>query len=594
MADRILIVEDERITAEDLRDILNGLGYEVTGVVGTGHEALREAERNPPDLALMDIRIKGDMDGTEIAEILRERFDIPVIYLTAHADRATLTRAKLARPLGYLVKPFQESELQASVEIALYRHRHEREARERHRRLNDVVTNLMQGVISVDAARIVLVFNAAAEALTGWTADEALGKPIEEVFRLVDRETGNLARLELNEGSSIGKLAEIIDCLLVTKSGGHRRISGTVSSVAASPGGLRGFVIMFESADVAAADPFRDSRLKTTPEGEILRFGRFQVVAVSDEMKKVIAFALRVARSEATTVLIEGESGTGKDLIAQFIHYSSRLLSGPYVPVNCAAIPESLVESELFGHQRGAFTDARADKKGLFEMANGGTLFLDEIGELSLNVQAKLLRAIEDTTFRRVGGVHDVEVHLRIIAATNRRVLEAVQEGRFRTDLFHRLSVIPIMIPPLRERVADILPLARHFTLEYARRYKSKVSAISPEAGDVLAGHDWSGNVRELRNVIERGVLMEDTNLLQIGSIVFVTSPGTEFPLGTPQEPVEASGLSLKESERKLIVRALERTGGNQTKAARLLGITRDMVRHRIKTLGLKVPDRDL
>ena len=224
-------------------------------------------------------------------------------------------------------------------------------------------------------------------------------------------------------------------------------------------------------------------------------------------------------------------------------------------------------------------------------MANGGTLFLDEIGELAPTVQAKLLRVLEDQTFRRVGGVHDIEVDLRVIAATNRHLAEAVRDGKFRVDLFHRLSVIPIMLPPLRERRADIAPLAKHFTRDYAARYKSQVQSVAPKAIDLMMAYDWPGNVRELRNVIERAILLEDTDSIQPENIRFVSlsvsdpSHGPEATVSKNARP--SNEMSLKDSERVLITRALEKTGGNQTKAALLLGITRDVLRYRIKKMGV-------
>jgi PAS domain S-box-containing protein len=595
MPDRILIVEDEQITAEDLSDILKAMGYEVTAAVASGVEAIEEVERNPPDIALMDIRIKGELDGTETARILSERFDIPVIYLTAHADSETVKRAKRARPLGYIVKPFQESEVQAAVEIALHRHRQDRRYKERQEHLSDVLGNLLLGIISVDGSEVVLVFNQAAEQLTGWAKEDAVGGSIREVFRLIDLKTGQAADLPLDEVLAKGELAEIREGLLVNREGKALTISGNLSPVRGANGGISGAVIVFECSPASPEDPYLAAKLRRTAQVSTLQFDRYPVIANSDSMKKVLSFARRVARSEASTILIEGESGTGKDLLAKFLHSSSNRLSGPFLPVNCSAIPDSLIESELFGHEKGAFTDARADKKGVFELADGGTLFLDEVGELSPTVQAKMLRVLEEQTFRRVGGTRDVTVDVRVIAATNRNLSSAVEQGRFRLDLFHRLSVIPINIPPLRERPADILPLANHFVRELKLKYKSNVAGISTEASSVLVSYDWPGNVRELRNVLERAVLVEETEAVQVSNIQFVSSRppshSGEFPIPSYASPAHAERpMSLKDSERSLIIRALESTGGNQTKAALLLGVTRDILRYRIKKLGLKIP----
>jgi PAS domain S-box-containing protein len=593
LADRILIVEDERITAEDLAEVLKDLGYHVTAVVSSGEEALREAERNPPDLVLMDIRIKGEMDGTEAARILRERFDVPVVYLTAHADRDTLERAKQSRPLGYIVKPFQEAELHASVEMALYKHWHDLRSRGREQHVTDVLSALMLGVISVDQTEAVRTMNPAAQDLTGWSMEQAAGTPARQVLRLADAATGRPLELPLEQALEQRSVVEIRDRFLITKNGGQKRVSGSIAPLRGADGGPGGAVIMFEGEP--AETEILALRLKSTQSGktQAIEFGRFHIVAASEPMKRLLSFTLRVAKSEASTVLIEGESGTGKDLMAQFLHYSSNRRTGPFIALNCSAIPEALLESELFGREPGAYTDARSQKKGLLEVAHGGTLFLDEIGDLSPGVQAKFLRVLEQQSFRRLGGLQDINVDLRVVAATNRDLSGAVRSGNFRLDLFHRLSVIQIAPPPLRDHPEDILPLSNHFVQEHNRRYKARVEGISPSAAKILETYHWPGNVRELRNVIERAILLEETNLLQTGSIQFASSRAVPEPVtgGQAWEPARTpsgpADLSLKHSEHSLIVQALEKTAGNKTKAAVLLGISRDVLRYRMKKLNL-------
>jgi PAS domain S-box-containing protein len=515
LSDRILIVEDERITAEDLEEVLKDLGYEVTAVVSSGEEALHEAERNQPDLVLMDIRIRGDMDGTETARLLRERFDVPVVYLTAHADRDTLERAKHSQPLGYIVKPFHEAELHASVEMALYKYWHDRRSRSQEQHVIDVLGALTLGIASVDQNGTIRMMNRAAEDLTGWTIREAAGIPVRQVFRLAEAATGRDLELPLEQALDQRSVVEIRDRVLIAKHGGQKLVSGNIAPLRGADGGPGGGVIMFEAG---AAEPETLSlRSKSTLGGkaQTIEFGRFQIVAASQPMKRLLSFTLRVAKSEASTVLIEGESGTGKDLMAQFLHYSSTRRNGPFIALNCSAIPEALLESELFGREPGAYTDARNQKKGLLEVANGGTLFLDEVGDLSPTVQAKFLRVLEQQSFHRLGGLHDINVDLRVVAATNRDLSGAVQSGTFRLDLFHRLSVIQIAPPPLRDHPEDILPMARHFVQEHNHRYKAHVEGISPEAAKILETYRWPGNVRELRNVIERAILLEETDQLQ-------------------------------------------------------------------------------
>ena len=593
MADKILIVEDERITAEDLAEVLKDLGYEISAVVSSGEEAIREAEKYPPDLVLMDIRIKGEMDGTEAARILRERFDVPVVYLTAHADRDTLERAKHSRPLGYIVKPFHEAELHASVEMALYKHWHDRRSRGREQHVTDVLSALILGVTSVDQTEAVRTMNRAAEDLTGWSIEEANGAPVRSVLQLADATTGRALELPLKQALEQRSVVEIRDRVLITKNGDHKRVSGNIAPLRGADGGPGGAVIMFEGEP--AESETLSLRLKNTLGGktQAIEFGRFHIVAASEAMKRLLSFTLRVAKSEASTVLIEGESGTGKDLMAQFLHYSGNRRTGPFIALNCSAIPEALLESELFGREPGAYTDARTQKKGLLEVAHGGTLFLDEIGDLSPTVQAKFLRVLEQQSFRRLGGVQDINVDLRVVAATNRDLSGAVRNGSFRLDLFHRLSVIQIAPPPLRDHPEDIVPLARHFVQEHNRRYKANIQGISEDAAKILETHHWPGNVRELRNVIERAILLEDTDQIRAASIQFVSSRTSRDPAAGEQASEQGrvqSGppdLSLKKSERMLIVQALEKTGRNKTKAADLLGISRDVLRYRMRKLNL-------
>jgi PAS domain S-box-containing protein len=589
LPDRILIVEDEQITAEDLAEVLKGLGYEVSAVVASGVEAIREVEKNPPDLVLMDIRIKGDMDGAETARTLRERFDVPVVYLTAHADRDTLERAKHSRPMGYIVKPFHESELHASLEIALSKHRHDRRSLNRQQHVTDVFGALLLGIISVDQAEIIRMVNRAAENLTGWSNEEATDTPLRQVFRVARHSTGKEVELPILEALQQRSLVDIRDRFLITKNGSLKAISGNIAPLRGPDGGPGGAVIMFEAVPEEPQNPEVSPKITPEGKGHAFEFGRFRIVAASEPMKQVLSFALRVAKSEATTVLLEGESGTGKDLMAQILHYSSSRSSGPFVALNCSALPEALLESELFGREPGAYTDARTQKKGLLEVARGGTLFLDEVGDLSPAVQAKFLRVLEQQSFRRLGGIQEIEVDLRVIAATNRDLSDAVQSGAFRLDLFHRLSVIQIAPPPLREHPEDILPLAKHFIQEYNRRYKAHIHGIASPTSKILNAYNWPGNVRELRNVIERAMLLEETNLLQPSSIQFAsarTPRGAAHP-APPGVYAAPADLSLKNSERTLIVQALEKAGGNKTKAAALLGISRDILRHRMKKLKL-------
>ena len=280
---------------------------------------------------------------------------------------------------------------------------------------------------------------------------------------------------------------------------------------------------------------------------------------------------------------LTGESGTGKDLAAKVIHYASARAGRPFMNITCSALTESLLESQLFGHERGDFTDAKQQKRGLLESADGGTVFLDEIGEMALPLQSKLLRFLEEKTFKRVGGAADIGVDVRIIAATNQDLEAKARDGTFREDLFYRLDVLPVKLPPLRDRAGDVPLLIRFFVDSFSREFRKPVQDIAPEAIEALQRHTWPGNVRELRNAVERAVLLSDGSRLTEDDFAMLRSRDG-LPTGVTLPP---AGTNLEAIERDLVVQALERTGWNQTRAARLLGLNRDQIRYRIEKFSL-------
>ena len=295
-----------------------------------------------------------------------------------------------------------------------------------------------------------------------------------------------------------------------------------------------------------------------------------------------------VAASPARTVLLEGASGTGKDFVAKIIHYNSPRSQQPFVNITCTAIAETLLESELFGHERGAFTDARELKKGLFEIADGGTIFLDEIGDMPVSLQGKLLRFLEELTFRRVGGTKDLTVDVQVISATNQEIRDLTSRGRFRADLFYRLNSLTVVLPPLKDRAEDIPLLAEHFVDDLGRTLRVNVKGLADEAMERLVAYDWPGNVRELRNVIERAMVL--------GRGEYITASDISVDVGPTWTPVRQcdaesllgpDGVDLRDVERRLVTEAIERTNGNQTRAARLLRISRDQLRYRLEKFGL-------
>ena len=309
------------------------------------------------------------------------------------------------------------------------------------------------------------------------------------------------------------------------------------------------------------------------------------IIGDSPTMHRVKHLLTRVADSPASTVLLTGETGTGKDLAAKAIHYNSDRAVKPFVNITCSALPEQLLESELFGHERGAFTDARQQKRGLFETADGGTVFLDEIGEMTIGLQSKLLRFLEEKTFKRVGGLADIRVDVRVVAATNRNLEEEVKDGKFREDLFYRLQVMPISLPPLREREPDIPLLIRYYIDRYNGEFRKRVRGVTDDAAALLDNYRWPGNVRELRNAIERAMLLVDREWLVAEDFASLTRHAIPAGFRLPPE-----GVNLEEVEKQLLVQALERSHGNQTHAGQLLGINRDQVRYRIEKFGLERP----
>jgi len=372
--------------------------------------------------------------------------------------------------------------------------------------------------------------------------------------------------------------------------------------------------IDFDELQVTVKNALEATRLRTEVQslrGEVRRRrGYHEVVGTSPKMTELMSFVRKVASSEATTILIQGESGTGKDLIAKAIHYESSRQERPFVAINCSAIPETLMEAELFGHEKGAFTDAKQMKKGLFEVADGGSLFLDEIGELSPLLQAKLLRVLEDQVIRRVGGVRDMQVDVRVIAASNRDLEKAEREGQFRQDLYYRLAIIAIFIPPLRERKEDILPLVDFFIERYNRKFKKSVRGITDETRRLLLNHNWPGNVRELKNSIERAMILEDEPLLRPAYLPFSVGESgglTAFERTSPEDGgqkiangrvlprlyIPEGGTSLEEVERSMVELAMRQANGNQTHAARLLDISRDALRYKLKKFGLIHADEE-
>lgn len=439
------------------------------------------------------------------------------------------------------------------------------------------------------------------EALQSWgfaTVEAGLAAEAVKQFQ-AELPAAVLLDIDLPDGSGLDVLREIkrehpeAIVIMIT---GNVQVDNTISALR---GGAYDFIakpINLEELRVTLRNAIETRHLRRevaqVRKERAREFNFKQIVGESPAMKKMLSLAAKVAESEVSSVLLQGESGTGKDLLAKAIHYGSQRAEGPFVAVNCAALPATLIESELFGYEKGAFTDAKARKEGLFEQAEGGTLLLDEIGELELSLQAKLLRVLEEGAFRRVGGLKDIPLDVRVLAASNRDLKAESEAGRFRLDLYYRLSIIQIDIPPLRERGDDVLLLSQHYIDTIGARLKrNRVTALSSEVQEVFRKYHWPGNVRELRNVIERALILEDTDKItteylpggllapsRLAQAPAADAASTRFVL--PEE-----GLSLDEAELSFVRQAIQRSGGNQTRAAELLGISRDQLRYRLKKL---------
>ena len=451
------------------------------------------------------------------------------------------------------------------------------------------------------------------EALRGWGYEPFEAATVRAALEAFDTEhpSAVLQDVNLPDGSGLAALLEYKKrqpqaiVIMIT---GNVQLEDTIAALRGGAYDFVGKPIRLSELQVTIRNGIEAGRLRREirylRNQQEQRFSFDQIIGESPVMSEMIQLARKVAASEASSVLLVGESGTGKDLVAKAIHYGSSRAERPLIAINCAAIPATLIESELFGHEKGAFTDARARKEGLFEQAQGGTVFLDEIGELELGLQAKLLRVLEEGSFRRVGGLRDLPLDVRIVAASNRDLKSESEAARFRVDLYYRLSVIQIELAPLRERQDDVLLLAKYYVAHFNERLRKRVRGLSGEVEEVFRRYSWPGNVRELRNVIERVMILEDSDLigtswlprglikeerLVASAPVVAESRAADVPAVPFQLPVH--GLDMEQLELSLVRQAMERSGGNQTRASELLGISRDQLRYRLKKIEESEPE---
>lgn len=579
----ILIVDDNPENLGVLFELLGQHHFEVL-VAEDGESACSQAEYAKPDLILLDILLP-DMDGFSTCKRLKTipaTMEIPVIFMSALTDTEEKVKGFQLGGVDYITKPFQHEEVLARINTHLTLQRLKQELAHSEERLSRILESAMDAIITFDRDGCITMFNQAAERIFRCKAQHMLGQPMERLLSDGLREllAGYLQKQEQDTSPQMwipeGHTA-------LRDDGESFSLEGSLSRVLAN--GQAHYTIILrdiEERKKAEAERHQLQGLNRYLQAELQAASEVdELVGSSQAMRAVMQSVRQVAPTDAT-VLITGETGTGKELIACAVHKLSGRRDTLMVKLNCAAIPAGVMESELFGHEKGAFTGAVTRKPGRFELAHGGTLFLDEIGELSVDLQTKLLRVLQEGEFERVGGTRSLKVDVRIIAATNRDLAKSVRDGQFRADLFYRVNVFPIELPPLRQRKDDITALAQHFIQKYATRYGKPVPKVGRWIMDTLAAYDWPGNIRELQHVIERSII-----LTQGAELAFQDSfqhPDLALP------STDSSIATLDEMERDHIRKALQKTSwrvSGKGGAAELLGLKPTTLESRMKRLGI-------
>jgi formate hydrogenlyase transcriptional activator len=580
----ILMVDDNPINLMELSELLNDAGFEVL-CAETGENALEQAAAKQPDLILLDVLMPG-LDGFSVCEKLKESpstQDIPVLFMTALTDTSDKVKGFHLGAVDYITKPFQYEEVIARVHTHLTLQKLKLELLEKEQRLSMIFENAMDAILTLDESGRVMLFNTAAEQMFRCNAVDCIGNPVD---RFLSPEL-NKTLTDFRNGIPVKQAIWVPEGLSAIRSDNeHFPIEATISRVDAT--GQQLYILILRDINErrvrqqaeAECTALRGINLYLQEEVSASRDGE-DLIGTSPGLRQAMALVRQVADTDAA-VLITGETGTGKELIARAIHNNSKRKDKTLVKLNCATIPENLAESELFGHEKGSFTGAIARKLGRFELANGGTLFLDEIGELPLEMQAKLLRVLQEGEYERVGGTQTLTCNVRVIAATHRDLAEFSQQGKFRSDLYYRLNVFPIHLPPLRDRKEDIPPLIKHFVDKYAVKFGKKIVTIPERMMADLQSYLWPGNIRELQHIIERAVILTKGTQLATVDCINLISPGdsTATPIAT-----------LDEAERAHILKALEATAwriaGDQG-AAKILGVPSTTLRSRMEKLGIR------
>ncbi len=619
MKKKILIVEDEFIVADDLQLTLEHAGYEVCGIAATVNEAKESIKKERPGLVLLDIQLKGKLNGIDLAKELKEE-NIPFVYLSANANQKILELAKLTEPYGFLVKPFREKDLLVSLDVAFYRHEHSLEAKLRQEaylqkqliEISNESLNAREKLLKLAGViQSYIPFDFIVSGIKPLNAEQLsdlgyLRIGFEEYQFIGEKELRTITGLSKIDLSLIIQNSPVNNkaCILNNETTGRKPERITLQElvmdhfqletclvfpVALSYGLSVHYLFYSRSPNIyhkdhidllnrlkgaleglaeqtisesTSAPPEKTQPVSSLHKSAINAAGHAGFKTIIGKHHLLLAaldLAVQVAPYN-TSVLILGESGTGKEKVAQSIHSLSPRADQPFIKVNCAAIPETLVESELFGHEKGAFTGATEKRKGKFEQANGGTIFLDEIGELPLAMQVKLLRVLQEREIEYVGGAAPLKIDVRIVAATNRNLEHEVAQGNFRLDLYYRLNVFPVTLPPLRERKTDIESLILFFADKYSHAFHKTFNGISPSMLEKMYAYNWPGNIRELENVVEQSVVLNDgRSPLQLMRKLI---PGSAFAGRENISNLQDVKNIQQETEREYIISILKKTKG--------------------------------
>lgn len=649
MSKKVLIVEDEYIVAKDLQLILEQAGYTVNGIAASAMEAEENIRSHKPDLVLLDIRLEGKLTGIDLARKLKAE-NIAFVYLSANSNQKILEEAKTTEPYGFLVKPFRKKDLLIALDIAWYLHNHSFESKLRQEQiLQQQLTELSNETLDAEqkllkVARVIqsyipfdlivsgfrplntAQFNDKGYLRIGYDEYQLIGKKElltitglkENDFSAIIESNSTHAAAIYNEGVTNDKPG-ITSLLKILFNTFHLQ-SYLVFPIVLSNGMTIQYFFYSRQRDIYTKDHLDLlKRLKTclTELTESMMYPKASSIPVmsepgfasggSSEHKKNTVFesiignhhllltALDLVAQAAphnTSILILGESGTGKEKVAQSIHDLSPRKNGPFIKVNCAAIPPTLMESELFGHEKGAFTDAIEKRKGRFEQADGGTIFLDEIGELPLGMQVKLLRVLQEKEIEPVGGSSPKKVNVRIVAATNRNLEKEVAERKFRLDLYYRLNVFPITLPALRERKSDIEALALFFAKKFCQEFSRPFPGIAETMMKELIAYDWPGNIRELENILEQSVILNDgKSKLELKRRL--SSP-TELAGRANINNLEDVKHIQRETEREYIISILKKAKGRvrgRNGAAELINLKPTTLEAKMARLSIKKED---